>query len=176
MYSMTEQTFTFKELIPNITDFKLLLYRYSELNNNDIYHTTLFRRLYQKYANSQVAYETPVAFYYNFFLTYENHFNQYKKRAEILNKIYGLDDNQLLTASQAVNNIALNNNELTKDPLNNIIEYVSEQQTNRQIADIFYKLTAVIDNLEDNYIADFLSKFNIHFMRIFANNKILYKE
>lgn len=176
MYNMIPQTFSFKELIPNINDFLALVYGYTGTDSADIYHTTLYRWIYQRYANSSIAYNTPEEFFNNFFLTYENHFKQYKKRAEILTKIYGLDDNALLTASQSVQNVALNNNEITKDPLNNIIEYVSEQVTNRNISDIFYKLTAVLNELEDNFIKDFLSKFNKHFTRIFTNTIPIYKE
>ena len=176
MYNLIPQTFSFKEVIPNINDFLALVHGYTAIESTDPYHAHLYRWLYSKYGNSSIAYDTPEAFYNNFFITYENHFKQYKKRADIIGKIYGLDDNQLLTASQAVSNIALNNNEITKEPLNNIIEYVSEQQTSREISDIFYKLTAVLEALEDNYIEDFLKKFTKHFTRIFANTIIVYKE
>lgn len=175
MYNQITMTFQFKELLQDVNIFLNCVAKYTNLDITDVYHTTLYRRLYSRYANSQICYDSVEAFYNNFFITYENTYRQYKMRASVLEKIYTLDTNELITAGITISNLALNNNEVTKEPLNNIIEYVSEQTSSKITGDIFKKLLTVVNTLEDEYIEEYLNKFTKHFVTIYYNDIVLYK-
>ena len=152
-------TFYFKDIFPDVATFKAEMATYSELTSTDALHTTLFKYLYNRYCNSNVAYMTEDAFKRHFFLYYDDVYAQYKKRLELIGYAYGVTADDIEMLNQSINAIANNDDTALSTPLDALASYVSMQQGSKTKANKLLAYLDAIDRIKDKLIRDFLRQF-----------------
>lgn len=172
--TMSKITFFFKDLFPDLDTFKTVMAQYSFLNTTDAIHTTLYRYLYNRYCNSNVLYITEDGFYRNFFLVYDDVFEQYKKRLELIGLMYNITPADLVLLNESINAIANNDDTALSNPLDHLAEYVSMQQGMKSKGNKFVAYLDAIDRIKDKLIGDFLKQFQNLFFWLAVETKELY--
>lgn len=170
-------TIFFKNVFPSIDDFKTWLTDYTNLDSTNELHTYIYNKLMQKYANENINYATLESFYRQFAITYEDNYSQYETRKRIINQMYNLSAEDLTIAQEAINNIALNNNEIldsSVDPLDTKVNFISNQSTSRVKQAKLDSYINAIANITSQLLNDYLEKFRKHFMTIYLNPKYMY--
>lgn len=170
-------TVFFKNIFPTYDDFKSWLTEYTTLDSNNELNEYLYKKLMQKYANENINYATLEAFKRNFAITYEDNFEQYEVRKRIITQTYNLSAEDLTIAQEAINNIALNNNEIlddAKDPLDTKVNFISNQSTSRVKQAKLDSYITAIASITSQLLNDYLEKFRKHFMTVYLNPKYMY--
>lgn len=168
-------TFLFKDIFNSYEDFELFIASFTNVDKQDPLNAYLYRYLRNKYANSNINYDTINAFLRHFGITYEDTFSQMKMRTNILNAQYQLTTDELTVISVAITNNALNNNTLTTDPLNTVIEYISNQVSNQAKENKLIAYIKALDNVSNKYLVEYLESYKVHFMRILINQQFIYE-
>lgn len=170
------ETFFFKDIFEDTDSFLTYINEYTHLDNTDELHIKVYNYLMMRYANSNVNYNTISSFKRLFAIDYEENFKQYKFRKNIIDKMYDLSDNDILLINKAITNVALNNNEITSDPLEKVIDYVSNQQSTAGYSNKLSSYLNALQDIQDEWINDLLDRFKKHFMQIFSEKVYVYKE
>lgn len=169
-------TFYFKEIFGSYDDFKLFLSEFTNIDPEDSLNVTLFGYLFNKYCNSNVNYDTIDAFKRNFAIVYENIFAQYKFRVDKINKVYELSDEDLNVISYGINNVALNDNSAIENALDDVVDFVTSQTSNKQKANKFMSYLNALKDVNDRYIVDYLDKFRKLFIAIIPSKIYVYTD
>lgn len=168
-------TFFFKDIIPDLSTFKEFVEQFTTLDAQDTLHAFLFKYLFARFNNSNVAYDTPADFLMEFGISYQNGFNQYKKRKEAIDKIYGLTTDELTVVNEIIQAWAETPATATNNPLDGMTDYINRQQGQKQTQN---KLTAyqnALKDMNDEYIDNFLRRFKKHFIHMFSNDMYMYE-
>lgn len=171
---MFSSTFMFKQCIRNFLEFQDFIEEYTILNKEDLLHHELYLYLNNFYCNSNVLYDTAEGFVRHFMITYQNIYRQYKKRFEMLDYLYNMEKEDIITLDVSIINNSFNNNEEVADPLNTIVNYVSSQASSKTRANQFTTFVQAIELIQDNLIDTFLDKFRKHFTKIYPMEGDLY--
>ena len=147
---------------------------YTNINKDLPENATLYRYLFNKFCNSNINYDTVDCFKRNFALTYENCFMQYKFRIDKINQLYALTNDDLNVIQYGISNVALNNNSAIENALDNVVDFVSSQTSDKQRANKFSAYLTAVREVSDKYIDDFIDKFRKHFMAIVTPNECFY--
>lgn len=167
-------TFYFKEIFSDFDTFKQFVHEYTNVNKDLPENATLYRYLFNKFCNSNINYDTINSFKRNFALTYENCFMQYKFRIDKITKLYALADDDLTVIQYGISNVALNDNSVIQNALDNVADFVSSQTSSKQRANKFSAYLTAVRDISDNYIEDYIDKFRKHFMSIVTPNLPVY--
>lgn len=169
-------TFYFKEIFPNFEDFIDFVTEYTTIDNTDEHHAFLYKILYNFYCNSNVAYDTKDAFKRHFAITYQNIFEQFKFRTNKLKKLYELDDEELNVIQYGIQNVGLNDNSKLNNALDNVLEFVSSQTSDKTRANKFASYLTSVRDVADMYMRDFIDNFRQHFLCIFGVEIPIYEK
>lgn len=170
------ETFFFKDIFEDSDSFLKYLEEYTHLDYTDELHVKVYNYLMMRYANSNVNYNTLSSFKRLFAIDYEDYFLQYKFRKSAIEKMYDLTENDILLINKTINNIALNNNEITDSPLEKVIEYISNQQSNAIYSNKLVAYLQALQDIQDQWINELLDRFKKHFMQIFSEKVYIFKE
>lgn len=169
---MSKITFYFKDIFPNLATFKAQMALHSQLLATDALHESLYKRLYNHYCNSNVAYMTEDAFVRHFFEQYDDVFDQYKKRIDLIAKSYQITDSDLQMLNQTINTVANNDDTALVDPLENLASYVSMQNGSKTKINKLEAFINAIDKIKDKYILEFVKQFNSLFFFVGIDGEI----
>lgn len=161
-------TFFFKDIIPTLDDFKEFLTEYTTIDTTDPFNEYCFKFLFNRFCNSNVKYDTQDAFCRHFGITYENVFDQYKIRQDIIRKTYNLTDQDFILARQVIINNSLNDNTPAPNPLDAPLEYISNQNASKETMSKIDGYIHALYKLTDNLLDEFLDEFKKHFITIYS--------
>lgn len=177
--SLFSRTLTFKDIISDYEDFMDLweIYKISDIKtmnreNND--SLVIFNTLYNYFANSSTIYSTFDAFLRNFYKDIYNYADYYADRNNFLNSIKNMDLAEVNRLYQSVSNAAENNNNITDDPLNDIIKFISSQSVNYMDGNAFDSYVKKLKTLKTNYTDELISVFRKHFVYVYDDPYCLY--
>ena len=172
MSNMSKITFYFKDIFPDLDTFKAQMAVYSEMTPTDAIHASLYKRLYNRYCNSNVAYMTEDAFMRHFFNYYDDTCDQYKKRLELVGYSYNVTAADIEMLGQTLNAIANNDDTALTNPLDSLASYVSMQQGSKTKGNKLEAYINAIDKIKDRLILDFLKQFTSLFFFIGIDGEI----
>ena len=172
MSKMSKITFYFKDIFPDLDAFKTQMAVYSAMVPTDAIHVSLYKRLYNRYCNSNVAYLTEDAFMRHFFNYYDDVCDQYKKRLELIGLMYQVTADDIQMLSQTLNAIANNDDTALTNPLDTLASYVSMQQGSKVKGNKLEAFINAIDKIKDRLILDFLKQFTSLFFFIGIDGEI----
>lgn len=162
-------TFMFKDIVPNFESFVDFLNTYTSVDSEDIFNNYTYKYIFNRFCNSNVKYDNEDAFCRHFGITYENCYDQYKKRYELINKLYPLTDEELLLTRQVISNNSLNDNvPSANDPLAEPLDYISSQNASRETMSKVDAYIHAVYKITDNLLEDFLDEFKKHFISIYS--------
>lgn len=162
--------------MPDYETFAQFLREYTNVNTGDNSNTYFYKYLLARYANSNVNYDTIDAFKRNFGITYEDNFDQYAFRRKVLQEQYNLTVDELTVINVAITNTALNNNEETTNPLDKVIDYISNQQSGKTNENKLIGYVRALEEVTNKYLRDFLDQFRPHFMQILTTQNDYFEE
>ena len=177
---MSNLTFTFKELFPNLATFKT----FASETGIDVDHMTAddlvvlehtYYILYSRYSIANVRYTTPEAFYGEMGITFDDEFRRYLKRYKLIANAYNLTNEDFEILNRAVSNYANNPNDEVQNPLDPLT-YISSQTYNAQFSNKLQAYLLAIETLPSEYDEDFLAKFKHLFINIIPKDIPLYIE
>lgn len=116
---MAIHTFKFCDIFPDYGVFKELIEERSTIPEKDLDEATLsyiWNVINRQFAISEVMYDVKEAFINRFLNEFDDYFLKIKRERELINKIYTLSDEELILASESLNNFANNPNDLPEDP------------------------------------------------------------
>lgn len=113
----------------------------------NLYASKILERLYLHYQNSNIAYNTIEQFLVDFkYKIAETLPALLLKQYYMFDKIYSLTDDDIIEREHAININALNDNSKIEKPLDNLAEFVSEQNASKISKN---KLNAYIDYMDE---------------------------
>lgn len=123
-------TFYFNEIFPTYDDWVNTMKDFNIVNYEEVmqanFDNYVYKILFNQYYNVNVRYSTIGDFVTSLSNVYLNKFNKFLKQKELLDKIYNLTDNDILTLTQTLSNMANNPNTEPVDPTTPI-NYISAQ-------------------------------------------------
>lgn len=164
-------TFLFKDIIPNLDDFKEFLDVYTDVDSDEPFNEYCFKYLFNMYCNSNVKYDTEDAFCRHFGLSYENMYDQFKKRQSIVKKEYALTDDELAMSRFAIVNNALDDNVHhgdNEDLLAKPLDYISAQNSSKERINLLQAYDEALYKITDNLLDEFIDEFRKHFITLFS--------
>lgn len=166
---MSQWTFQFKEIFPNLESFKEFLSSQSSnyVNNNleEMYVNSIYFVLFNRYANSEICYETIDEFKMRFSVIFFDFYNSFQKSLKMIDLINKLEEDDLLTLNEMINNQALNSNEPIENP-RKPIDFVSNQNYSLQISNKLDRYLYFIDSLKENNFDYIIKRFKPLFLPI----------
>lgn len=156
----------FKYIFPDMETFKIFLTEYTNIDNEDIENIFYYKYLYNMFENSSINYYEVDSFKKHFGLTYENLFEKYKKQREIIDELYRINLNELITTQVFISNLANNPNDMPQNPLDTALDFVSQQTSSKITANKLESYFKSIQMVGDKLITNFLDNFRIHFVTI----------
>lgn len=174
MNNLFANTYFFKDILPDLDTFKEFLAEYTTVDNTDTFNNYCYKFIFNRFCNSNIKYDTPDAFCRHFGITYENVFDQFKVRQDIINKSYNLSDDEYILARQVIINNSLNDNLPAPNPLDEPLEYISNQNASRETMSKIDGYIHAIYKLTDNLLDEFLDEFRKHFISLYSIDFALY--
>lgn len=172
MGTMTSRTFKLKEIYDeasfvNVTTGKVKNY-YPNLNNED--SKLAMTLVYNRYADSEVAFDTPGAFARNLFIVAIDVLPSYVTRLARLRRLNELTLDELIDQGHSIMNSAQNPNDRVNDPLNTVLDYISDQTTTSTTGNKYDSLQDAIRNANNTYTTQFVNRFSVLFVKIYAGD------
>lgn len=170
-------TFLFQEVFPDYETWQSFITKADIVNYSDpgeaAFDAYCFKLLSRKYRNNNIRYLDPNDFSCELANIYENHFNAFKKRKELIDGLYNLTLDEITEVSKAITNIANNPNNTVDDP-SQPLDFISGQTYQIAKNGRINSYLQALDSIPDKRIDDFLSKFKYLFMVIQPNNIYIY--
>lgn len=177
--SRFSRVLTMKDIFSSYEIFMALWEHYKvadiQCMNSEEESKILYNTLYNYFCNSSTIYDTIDAFCRYFYLDIYNYGDYYFNRNTILDAIQNLDVDKLKRLYQNVTNSAQNNNELTNDPLNDIIKFISNQNVSYTDGNEFDAILKKLNTLRMKYVDELIDTFRRHFVFILDDPICLYK-
>ena len=172
-YNFDTQTFMFKSLFPDFETFEQLRDTYitNGLTASVDEQQQIFKLLYNNFCNCSVAYDTPTAFYRNFFIEYMNCVDEYVNKLKLIKVIREMPLDEVYKELESINNMAHNDNAIVNNPLSEIIPYISSQATSISRGNKISALHRAISLYRDNEVTQFLDRFKKLFLFLHGDKK-----
>lgn len=168
--SKFSRVLTMKDIFPTYDFFMTLWEKYKVADarcmSSEDESKILYNTLYNYFCNSSTIYDTIDAFCRYFYLDIYNYADYYFNRNNILDAIQNLDVAKLKRLYQNVSNTAQNNNELTNNPLNDIIKFISNQNVSYTDGNEFDAILKKLNTLRMKYVDELIDTFRRHFVFI----------
>ena len=172
-YNFDTQTFMFKTLFPDFDTFEQIRDTYitNGLTATVDEQQQIFKLLYNNFCNCSVAYDTPTAFYRNFFIEYLNSVDEYVNKLKLIKTIREMPIDEIYKDLESINNMAHNDNAIVNNPLAEIIPYISTQATTVSRGNKLTALHRAISLYRDNEVTQFLDRFKKLFLFLHGDKK-----
>ena len=174
MMSDFSLTFLFKNIFPTYDKFKEFTDEYI-IDADDIFLPTAYKWLFNRFANSNVAYDTEDAFKRHFANELDDCLNMMKFRQDRLKALYALTDDDLALVNVAFATVANAPNTEQPEALDKLLDYVNTQSANKLTTNKFESLLRAIENIADRGLEDWLNRFQRHFIRIYPRALDVYE-
>ena len=162
-------TFYFKDIFPDFQSFKTFTAEYTDISDtDDILLAYVYKYLFNKYANSNINYDTVNAFYRHFGITLEDIFYKYLKQSELVQQLYSITDDEIIETSKVFAVNVMNDASKPTNPLTEVNDFIDNQAVSRSTSNKLQKFLYTIDNISTKLIIYFIDEFKIHFMSIFS--------
>lgn len=179
---ITTQTFRMKEIYDDEDSFNSEMYGristfYPQINQGDCRLATDL--IYLRYANSEVAYDTPEAFKRNLCIKVVDFVPQFVARLQRLREINALTLDDLIDGGTTIMNSVDNSNDKVADPLNTVLEYIGTQDSTKSTQNKFDSLQEAIDRTKALYTERYLGYFSPLFIKVYGStsyDSYLYKK
>lgn len=157
----------FKNVYENFIEFTKGIFS-TNLLKGDLtdFDEYVYNILYNKYCNNVINYDTIDAFNRHFVLEYINNRKKYLKIFEILDKVYNLHEEDFIDLVKNISNFAAVPNIELSNPLNEIVNYLTTQNSGVTKGNKFEQFTDSVKKMQDNYFEEFCMIFNKHFRYI----------
>jgi len=156
----------FKYVFMTLEDFTSFLEEYTDVESSDIMNAYCYKYLYARFGNTSIGYYEVASFLRQFGLTYENFFNRFKMQRQIVDSLYDININDLITSQIFISNIANNPNDMPENPLDNALNFVSQQTSSKITSNKLESYFKSLQMISDNLLDEFLEQFRKHFISI----------
>lgn len=126
--------------------------------------------LYNKYCNSEIAYDTQGAFTRNLSNTAIEMYPQFVSRLKFLRELYSLSLEELRQGDITIMNTASNPNDSVENPTQTILDYITNQDITSTQDNKFDRLNEGISKMKASYTKQFLNGFTNLFIKVYAND------
>lgn len=171
-------TFYFKEIFPTEQSFIEYLTNFNVVDittaDNLVLAQFLYKVMFRRFHNSNIQYDTPDDFKCDLANLIEDTFDRYKQQKAIIDKIYNLTDQELLTISKALTNSANNPNTKVDDPTQPL-EYVGAQAFTIASNGKLQAYLTALKNIPTKFIDQLLRDAQRLFKSIIPNQIFIYK-
>lgn len=170
------KTFLFKNLLPDFDTYKKYRDEYIPdfLQTSESNQQFLYRLIYNNFCNCSVAFDTPDAFYRNFYLKLWDVGDCYIEKIEKIKLLKSISIDELSTELETITNFAQNDNELNSSPLTELLPYITSQTNSRSKLNKALAINRAIEMYRENATFEFLNKFKNLFLTLLGNSVILY--
>ena len=123
---MTSDTWYFEDVFKDDTEFSQYLSDYSITLPLTITASNLYNLFLDKYMNCTINFDTQEVFKRRFKILLDDYLKEYATRVAVINKLYGLTDDELLIVNTYISNYANNPNYELSDVYTEL-GYISNQ-------------------------------------------------
>lgn len=170
---MTSLTFKLKQIYNSEDELNNAMWtevsKFFDINKDDFKLAT--HLLYNKYINSEIAYDTPNAFIRNLSNTAIEMYPQFVSRLGFLRELYSMSLEELRQGTTTIMNSASNPNEKVENPTSTIIDYITSQDTTSEQDNKFDRLNEGISKMKASYTKQFLNGFTNLFTKVYSTEK-----
>lgn len=130
--------------------------------------TTIYLLLYSRYGNAHIATTDENQFKVQIFSTVFQYGLAWEKRLEIQDRLYKLQEGQILQGGRAIYNKALNPSVAPGTASLEELQYINEQNTTNYKKNVLEAYAELASILDDSFTASFLDQFAPWFIAIMA--------
>ena len=178
------RTSTFADIFPDADKFfseytKSILFTADTTDENKIpsnYMKILWGLLYARYGNSSIASSDPNRFKYQLWSIIYSAGPAWVKKLELQAKLRGLTDDELLTGSKTINNLAYHDGTQPSTSTLEEIQAISQQNTVNTKRSKLDGYSLLYDMLNEDVTSSFLSRFKKLFLQVVAPERPLWYE
>ena len=178
------RTSTFADIFPDADKFfseytKSILFTADTGDENKIpsnYMRILWGLLYARYGNSSIASSDPNRFKYQLWSIIYSAGPAWVKKLELQAKLRGLTDDELLTGSKTINNLAYHDGTQPSTSTLEEIQAISQQNTVNTKRSKLDGYSLLYDMLNEDVTSSFLSRFKKLFLQVVAPERPLWYE
>lgn len=178
------RTSTFADIFPDADKFfseytKSILFTADTSDENKIpsnYMRILWGLLYARYGNSSIASSDPNRFKYQLWSIIYSAGPAWVKKLELQSKLRGLTDDELLTGSKTITNLAYHDGTQPSTSTLEEIQAISQQNTVNTKRSKLDGYSLLYDMLNEDVTSSFLSRFKKLFLQVVAPERPLWYE
>ena len=178
------RTSTFADIFPDADKFfseytQSILFTADTGDENKIpsnYMRILWGLLYARYGNSSIASSDPNRFKYQLWSIIYSAGPAWVKKLELQAKLRGLTDDELLTGSKTINNLAYHDGTQPSTSTLEEIQAISQQNTVNTKRSKLDGYSLLYDMLNEDVTSSFLSRFKKLFLQVVAPERPLWYE
>lgn len=165
-------TLCFSDIFKSYADFKTFTAQFKlyEANNQtaEAFNQHLYNCLANRYFNQSLAYDTPEEFKAEFAIAYNQYFQKFLTKQNILAEIYNLTIDDYTILSESISNFSNNPNYINQDAWETIT-YISNQQRGRAKAGKLIGYINALREMPDAQIDAMLKSFDYLWLDILGN-------
>lgn len=154
-------TFYFNDIFEKYDDWKSVMSDNGIVDYTDSASALFDERCYNliawQFGKQNIRYSEPDAFISQLLLIYSEKFNKFKKEKEIIDKIYKLNDDELILVQELLTNMANNPNTEVSDP-KKPMQYISAQTYQSTNNSKLKSFLMALNNMPSNNIFKFLNE------------------
>lgn len=162
----------FRDIFPDVSSFQAFVTKLSPpIVGTHPLVPVCYRWLFERFATSSIAYDTPEAFIRHFGLDFTNAFSQLKMRNDMIDAQYSLTPDEIRTTTEQISNMAGNDSSIYGegyDALAKPLPYVAAQTSAREKDGKLGAYLNAIRNITDLYMFEYLNRFERHFAHIYT--------
>lgn len=170
-YRMTTRTLKLKQIYENEDSLNTAMWnevsRYFTIDESDFKLAS--HLLFNKYCNSEVAYDTENAFIRNLSNTAIEMYPQFVSRLKYLKELYTMTLDELRQGDVTIINNASNPNDLVENPTRTLLEYITSQDSTSEQINKFDRLNEGITKMKASYTKHFLDGFANLFCKVYSS-------
>lgn len=177
MYDNFAKTFAFTDIYPDYDTFKTRLTA-AGIDNavfaDDVFPKKIYSILYNRFCDSNFAFDTPGDIDRHFIITLENVFDKFRTRSNMLEKIYQLTPADMEIIGTNFDTLTENNNTPDADALDELAEYITSQSGHRIRANKLIQYLEYVRRVPDRYFWEISDEFINMFMRIIPESRAIF--
>ena len=154
-------TFYFNDIFEKYDDWKSVMSDNGIVDYTDSASALFDERCYNliawQFGKQNIRYSEPDAFISQLLLIYSEKFNKFKKEKEIIDKIYKLNDDELILVQELLTNMANNPNTEVSDP-KKPMQYISAQTYQSTNNSKLKSFLMALNTMPSNNIFKFLNE------------------
>lgn len=167
-------TIKFKNILPDYQAFLDFIVDYTMVPAISQLNAYLYKFLMNRFANSNIRYDSVDAFLSNFGITYEDGFCVMQARQKICDALYNLSADEIAVISENITNTALTDNSYLQNPLDQVANFSSEQVSSRDKGAKYLAYIDALEKMTNRFLDEFICDFSKHFARLFTRTDYFY--